>query len=445
MKSYVVKYLLFIINSLFIVSMKYLITILFLILTFLGVSQPPNDNCANASVITLPNPITCPNGVGGTVNVTGTNIGATAPSPYTYLLGCSTGGNQPAPALDVWYRFVATGTKVTINITGGSPALASPAMSLWNGTNCNNLIGVGCDNNGTVGGSNSATFEPLSIGQTYYIQISGMNSTAIGNFNMSINASNDCADCNTSSYLTVTPPPTNGAYLPGTQVTFCYTITNYTQVSVNWMHGVVPTFGNGWSTPTLISSGTPPAPSSGYGWYWANGPLGQGWWVDLDPVGPTGPDGVFNNNYGYSPVNGTGTWTWCWKITTKANCSSGTNLSMSINTTSDGETGSWTSPACLDDPVYQFSALLNCCTTTATSINPTCFGYSNGTATANPSGVSPYQYSWNTSPIQTTQTATNLLSGSYTVTVTDASGCVSTATVSLTNPPQILVGPINHN
>jgi len=79
---------------------------------------------------------------------------------------------------------------------------------------------------------------------------------------------------------------------------------------------------------------------------------GQGWWVDVDPVGPTGPDGVFNNNYGYSPVNGTGTWTWCWRITTKPNCSSGTNLSMSINTTSDGETGSWTSPACLDDPVY---------------------------------------------------------------------------------------------
>jgi hypothetical protein len=118
---------------------------------------------------------------------------------------------------------------------------------------------------------------------------------------------------------------------------------------------------------------------------------------------------------------------------------------MSVNTTSDGETGSWTSPACLDDPVYQFSALLNCCTTTATSVNPTCFGYSNGTATANPSGVAPYQYSWNTLPQQTTQTATNLPAGTYTVTVTDASGCVSTATVTLTNPTQIVVGPINHN
>ena len=153
--------------------MRYLILVIFFIVNFFTIAQPPNDNCSNATHITLPNPLACPNGIGGTVNVSGTNIGATAPSPYTYLLGCSTGGNQPAPALDVWYRFVATGTRVTINITGGSPALANPAIALWNGTNCNNLSGTGCDNNGTVGGSNSATFEPLSIGQTYYIQIGG--------------------------------------------------------------------------------------------------------------------------------------------------------------------------------------------------------------------------------------------------------------------------------
>jgi len=167
--------------------------------------------------------------------------------------------------------------------------------------------------------------------------------------------------------------------------------------------------------------------------------------VDSDPTGATPPDGIFTNNWGYSPVSGTGTWTWCWRITTKANCSSGTNLNMSINTTSDGETGNWTSIACTDDPNYQFSAILNCCTTTATSVSPTCYNGTNGTATATPNGVSPYQYSWNTSPAQTTQTATNLPAGTYTVTVTDASGCVSTATVTLSNPPQLILNPISHN
>lgn len=39
---------------------------------------------------------------------------------------------------------------------------------------------------------------------------------------------------------------------------------------------------------------------------------------------------------------------------------------------------------------------------------------------------SPYSYSWNTTPVQTSATATGLAPGSYTCTITDASGCIST-------------------
>jgi len=42
-------------------------------------------------------------------------------------------------------------------------------------------------------------------------------------------------------------------------------------------------------------------------------------------------------------------------------------------------------------------------------------------------GTSPYTYSWNTSPVQTTINATGLCGGSYTLTVTDADGCTATA------------------
>ena len=132
-------------------------------LSQLAFAQPANDNCSGAQNLgTLPTPNSCNAatnpGVGSSINVTGTNINATSPNPYNYLLGCSTGGNQPAPGLDVWYRFVASGSRATISITGGSaPVLQSPAITLWNGTNCNNLSGVGCDNNGTAAGTNSAT------------------------------------------------------------------------------------------------------------------------------------------------------------------------------------------------------------------------------------------------------------------------------------------------
>src|SRR5207237_154421 len=60
-------------------------------------------------------------------------------------------------------------------------------------------------------------------------------------------------------------------------------------------------------------------------------------------------------------------------------------------------------------------------------------------ATAYPhGGTSPYTYRWNTSPIQTTATATGLNTGqTYTVTLTDNKGCTamaSTASTRMSNP-----------
>ena len=52
----------------------------------------------------------------------------------------------------------------------------------------------------------------------------------------------------------------------------------------------------------------------------------------------------------------------------------------------------------------------------------------NGTATVVASGGTPaYTYSWNTSPVQTTATATGLAAGTYNVTVTDHNGCTVTS------------------
>jgi PKD repeat protein len=61
-------------------------------------------------------------------------------------------------------------------------------------------------------------------------------------------------------------------------------------------------------------------------------------------------------------------------------------------------------------------------TTPATKV-----GVSDGTATASVTGGTPsYSYVWNSTPVQTTATATNLASGTYAVTVTDANGCSAT-------------------
>ncbi|MGV3609490.1 MAG: gliding motility-associated C-terminal domain-containing protein [Fluviicola sp.] len=69
---------------------------------------------------------------------------------------------------------------------------------------------------------------------------------------------------------------------------------------------------------------------------------------------------------------------------------------------------------------------------TATATTDYCFG-GVGTATANPTqGLAPFTYTW-TPGGQTTQTATNLVSGPYTVHITDALGCGVNVNVNVPN------------
>ncbi|MFH1004745.1 MAG: gliding motility-associated C-terminal domain-containing protein [Bacteroidota bacterium] len=77
---------------------------------------------------------------------------------------------------------------------------------------------------------------------------------------------------------------------------------------------------------------------------------------------------------------------------------------------------------------------------TITKNNITCNGLCNGQATANPiGGTSPYTYLWSTG--QTTQTITGLCVGTYSITGTDANGCIKTGNVAITEPALLTVTP----
>jgi gliding motility-associated-like protein len=73
----------------------------------------------------------------------------------------------------------------------------------------------------------------------------------------------------------------------------------------------------------------------------------------------------------------------------------------------------------------------------STASNPVCNGFNNGSATALASGGTValnYSYSWNTVPMQNTVQASNLVAGTYTVTVTDDNLCTASTNVVLTEP-----------
>ena len=71
--------------------------------------------------------------------------------------------------------------------------------------------------------------------------------------------------------------------------------------------------------------------------------------------------------------------------------------------------------------------------------NVSCFGGNDGFAEVTTSGgTGIISYEWNTTPLQTTATATNLTAGEYVVTVTDENGCTAKDTVVITEPDELL-------
>jgi gliding motility-associated-like protein len=468
--------------------MKQLAIILFVFLSFISLSQPANDLCSGAvNLGTLGQPANCGSNVqtGTTTTINTTNIGATPESPYVTLTGCG----MSSPANSVWYRFVAptNGFGVNISVTNGGSAMSTPNIALWQGSNCNSLIGVRC----IVGSGGSATLtvgSGIVPGQTYYIQVSGGTGQS-GTFTLSANAFQDCNDCLRQGTLTVSPLPVNGTYQPGQVVTFCYKINRWVQVQNNWLHGVQLAFGPGWDLTTLTTS-PPPTYLSVAANYGGGSPTTCGSW-GYYPNGITSsnnntswPAGFyFNGNYttnifgnitgcssstdgnpgnnfgdGYScsgcvitpPSN---QWNFCWTVQVSNNCTPNMSLSMIVNTSGDGESGSWTNPGCSSDASASFSAAIACCPSIMTSTNVTCFGGTNGTATATPVAGSsgPFTYSW-TGPSGYTNTQSNvsgahtisgLAAGTYTVTVTDANNCSQTATVTVTQPLATTVAATN--
>jgi len=79
-------------------------------------------------------------------------------------------------------------------------------------------------------------------------------------------------------------------------------------------------------------------------------------------------------------------------------------------------------------------------TYTVTENDIACYGYTNGSAVVTRSGGMPsFTYSWNTTPVQHTATASGLSAGTYTCTVTDGTGCTSTHVATITEPAEQLI------
>ena len=133
------------------------------------------------------------------------------------------------------------------------------------------------------------------------------------------------------------------------------------------------------------------------------------------------------------PTGGTPNYTYLWSNSQSS--ATATNLSAGIYyvTIRDANNCFTTSSVTITEP----TAILG----TITSItNPTCYGGSDGSIISSVSGGTPsYAYLWNSNPQQTTANATNLHSGNYSLTITDANNCTRTIDTTLVSPLPIIV------
>lgn len=88
--------------------------------------------------------------------------------------------------------------------------------------------------------------------------------------------------------------------------------------------------------------------------------------------------------------------------------------------------------------ISKVNAQLNITVTHIDSVS--CYGGNNGSITVTAAGgTPPYNYIWNTTPVQTTATAINLPAGTYTVTVNDSVSNSATASATVCQPSKLIV------
>lgn len=214
--------------------------------------------------------------------------------------------------------------------------------------------------------------------------------------------------------------------------------------------------GNTGSAMATVTGGTPP-----YNYFWSNGAtqpsidgLGTGTYsvIVVDDNGCTGTGEItiniiddlavtitgqdvlcFDESTGSATASGSGgTPPYTYEWSTGANTATIDNLSAGVYTVTVTDVNECD----VEESVVigQPTEL----TVTIDGLDLLCFGESDGTLTAMPSGGTPgYTYAWSSG--ETTQTISNVPAGTYTVTVTDANMCEATAMAVVEETPDLVL------
>jgi len=292
----------------------------------------------------------------------------------------------------------------TITATGGT----SPYSYSWN----------------TVPVQNTATAAGLSAGN-YIVTIT------------------DVSGCQSTSSIDILEPTKITAFVSALSNINCFGSTGSATVTAS---GGTGAFSYSWNTNPVQTTQT--ATSLASGTYTVTVTDDNGCTI-TEPVSITDPNGIvssissqtnvgcYGESTGSATVTasgGTGTLNYLWNTNPVQTTETATVLAAGTYTVTvtDANGCFVTDQITITEPTEIIPSL-------ASQVNVSCFGESTGSATVNTvGGVGVINYSWNTNPVQTTQTATGLAAGNYMATATDANGCSGLLPVTITEPTEII-------
>ncbi|HKR04723.1 MAG TPA: gliding motility-associated C-terminal domain-containing protein [Bacteroidia bacterium] len=402
------------------------------------ITQPP---VALSSSVSSSGNVNCFGGNNGSINLSVN--GGTAPYSYSWSNGANTQNVSNLPSGN--YTVTITDANGCTTITSGI-AIAQPAAALNSTVSSSGNVNCFGGNNGSINLNVVGGTAPYSYNWSNGATTQNLNNVLAGTYNVSVTDANGCTSSVAGIVISQPGASLNGNVV-ATSAVSCFGGNNGS-IILNVNGGTAP-YSYNWSNgSTSQNLNNVPAGSYSVTITDVNGCLFNinGQTISQPPaalntsVGATSNVSCFGGNNGSITLNvngGTAPYSYNWS--NGANTQNLSNISSGTYTVLVTDANGCTvqsSSIIIGQPA---SALNGSATTTQ---NVSCNSGANGTVTLTVTGgTAPYIFNWSTGA--TTQNISGLYSGTYVVTVTDAQGCIFSASAVVAQPVGALNSTIN--